>query len=156
MWYNVFAGPVFKSGATPWWTPKALFDVAAPSTLRWVSAGAPVSPPASPPLPRQGQRGQDPAGWAVAWLEPLPLWLTPVEICMTKPAAGAPFGDHVHQEPDEFHQKLRRFSGPGSYSSRHWPTKPITSSAWKRNSLQLLVRRAGFCFFILGQFSPDC
>ena len=44
-----------------------------------------------------------------------------------------------------------------------WLTKPMTSSAWKRNSLQLLVWREGFCFkkkmdfcsFLSGQFSPQ-
>lgn len=108
------------------------------------------------------QQGQNLVVLVTPWLEPLTLHLTSLKICMTKPVVPAYFGDHLLQEPQEFHQKPGWISGLRFYSFQHWLTKPITSSLWKRNSLQLPVWHGGclknntdFCFFLSGQFSSQ-
>lgn len=153
---------MFTSGVTLWWMLKPGL-MSQHQGLCTPSLNVPRSPTKSP-FPQQAQNL---VVLVIPLLEPLILHLISLKSCMTKAGVPACFGNHLFQEPQEFHQKPRWISGVRFYSFQHWLTKPITSSLWKRNSLQLPVWHEGaggkvclkdntdFCFFIPGQFSSQ-
>lgn len=162
MWLQV---TLFKTRATPWWMPKAPFDVRhqlspGPVSPRWVSPGPPG------PVLSLGEAGgcKTPRFWLLPRFEPWTHHLQSSSTWQTRRLERVLALARTRNLPSSI-QTLDDSEGRGFYSRQHWLTKPITPPVRKRNSLQLLVWHRGFSlksktdffvsFFLSGQFSPQ-